>query len=82
MKFRFHRGALADSMATMIEVDGRDGLLGAIRRAFEDYGPEFADDQLHVMPYCGDDQRIGWKNVHIVTIDDYGVVGFCEGPLQ
>ncbi len=85
MKFRFHRGALDDSMETMIEVapiDGsvRAGLLAAIRKEYAALGPDFADGQLRVAPYFGDDDRIGWKDVHIVSIDGYGVVGFCEGP--
>jgi hypothetical protein len=41
----------------------------------------FKAEQVKVEPYYGDDRRIGWRNVHIITIDGYGVVGFCEGPV-
>lgn len=77
-----HRELLVDSMKTAVDVNGREGLLAHIRKEFSDFWPvpDFADEKLHIKPYSGDDDRIGWKDVHIVTIDDYGVVGFCENP--
>lgn len=80
MKFRMHREYLTDSMKTATEVDGRAGLLTHIRNEFADIGPSFQDNQLWIKPYGGDDKRIGWKDVHIVIIEGYGPVGFCEGP--
>lgn len=82
MRYRPHKGSLADSVALTIEVDGRAGLIAHIREELAPY-PEwdgFDGFTVRQQPYCGADDRIGWKNVHIVTIDGYGVVGFCEGP--
>jgi hypothetical protein len=82
MRYRQHKGSLADSMATECEVDGRDGLIRQLRREFRNWPTiEFPDDAVRIEPYHCDDDRIGWKDVHIVTIDGYGVAGFCEGPL-
>lgn len=82
MRFRMHRGSLDESMKTTVNVDGRAGLAAHIREKFIDLGPIFEDHQLTVDPYNGDDDRIGWNDVHIVTIIGYGVVGFCEGPAK
>lgn len=81
MRFRMHRGSLDESMKTVIDVDGFNGLAAHIREKFIDFGPTFDDSQLKIKAYGGDDARIGWRDVHIVTIDGYGVVSFCEGPI-
>lgn len=78
MKFRDHRGSLADSMATVVEVSGRDALVSLLAGRLEKYGFEFADRDLVIAPY-GYDRRIDW-DTHIVTIDGYGVAGFTDGP--
>lgn len=80
MKFRPHRRLLADAMAEAVEVADGAELLAHIRKLFADFGPDFKDDQLRAAAFYGDDDRIGWKNVHIVTIDGYGVVGFTDDP--
>lgn len=82
MRFRMHRGSLDESMKTVVNVDGRAGLAAHIREKFSDLGPIFEDHQLTIDPYSGDDDRICWKDVHIVTIIGYGVVGFCEGSAR
>ena len=82
MKYRPHKGSLADSMALAVKVDGRAGLVAQIRKELAPY-PQwdgFDEFTVRVSPYYGDDDRIGWKDVHIVTFDGYGVLGFCEGP--
>jgi hypothetical protein len=79
MKFRPHKGQLADSLAEMIEVNGRDGLIAHIRKELAPFEMDDFDDRaLHIQLYYGDDDRIGWKNVSIVTLDGYGVIGFVE----
>lgn len=85
MRYRPHKGLLADSVALTIEVDGLAGLIRHLRKELAPYegwsGLPFMNDAVHVEPYHGDDDRIGWIDVHIITIDGYGVVGFCEGPV-
>lgn len=65
-------------MRDMVVVDGRDGL--AKHLSDQPLLPEIAPDDLKIEPYGGDDPRIGWKDVHIVTLPGFGVLGFCEGP--
>ncbi len=69
-RFRPHRGGLAKALEEVVEVDGLAGLLAHIQ----------ADpSKVTIKPYGGNDDRIGWKNVHIVVVDGWGPVGFCEG---
>ena len=70
-KFRFHRGSLADSMATVREVNSLYELITALNDVCE-------PGKVLIKPYCYDD-RIDW-DTHIVTIDGRAV-GFTDGPL-
>lgn len=81
MRFRPHRRLLTDSLAEAIDVDGRAGLLAHLMTDF-DYWPSMlvSDEKLRISWYCNEDERCGWKDVHIVTLAGYGIVGFCEGP--
>lgn len=77
-RFRPHRGGLADALREVVEVNGRAGLLAHLKATGAGPSP-FNPSKIRIEPYYGDDNRIGWKNVHIVDIDGYGVLGFCEG---
>lgn len=79
MKFRPHRGGLAEAMAEMVEVDGMCGLIEHLRATHPSFGPPFNPASIHVKPYGCDDDCVGWKNVHVVTQDGWGVVGFTDG---
>jgi hypothetical protein len=77
MKFREHRGTLAESMATVVEVVSIDELLAHL-------GPIVAPvpltaERLYIAHYAID-PRIGW-DTYIVCITGYGVAGFLNGPL-
>lgn len=80
MKFREHRGGLAEAMDTVIEVVDRDALLKHVQEILSSWpdSPPVTAATLQVIPYCYDD-RIGW-DTHIVTLDKYGVIGFTDGP--
>ncbi len=80
-RYRDHRWSLAEGLATTREVADRRGLLAYLREDLGRYGYEFADRALRIEPYARDD-RIGWLDTHIVTIDGFGVVGFTDGPLR
>lgn len=67
-------------MTTVVTVADRAELLAHIKTLFSDFGPDFDDNHLYLEPYCDEDARIGWKNVHIVHIADYGPVGFTDCP--
>jgi hypothetical protein len=74
MRFRFHRGSLESSLETTIELEGRTALIEYLRQYID-----FNEANLMITPYGGDDYRIGWTDVHMVSIPGYGVIGFCEG---
>jgi len=74
MRFREHRGTLADSMATVVEVADRAALVAHV----ENLLGHAAD--IEVKPYGGVDQRNGW-DTYIVTLAGYGVLGFTDGAL-
>ncbi len=76
-KFRFHRGALAESMATVTTVADKEALCNIIRAAWG--YPAFGDGQIEVSPY-GYDNRIQW-NTYVVTLDGKAI-GFTDGPVE
>jgi hypothetical protein len=81
MRFRPYRGSLAESLALAVEVDGRAGLIAYIRTALRPsyMNDSFPDHAVNLQSYFGDDDRTGWRDVHIVILGGYGVIGFCEG---
>lgn len=81
MKFREHRGAYMDSMATVVEIADHAALVDHIRSMLAPYRFEFDSRLLRVKPYGGIDSRNGW-DTYIVTIDGFGVVGFTDGPCN
>jgi hypothetical protein len=81
MKLRQHRGGLAESMATTVEIEATmPSLLAAMRPVMAPWGVDLTPDMVHVEPYGGIDKRIGW-DTYIVTMDGRGVYGFTDGPL-
>lgn len=75
-KYRDHRGSLAESIETVQEFNDLQALLDYLRKTFKEFGFEFTDKALKIKPYCYD-KRINW-DTHIVTIDNFGVVGFTN----
>jgi hypothetical protein len=76
MKLREHRGGLAESMETTIEIVAN---MRALREHInKELSPNLVvtEGMLHVEPY-GFDDRIKW-HTFIVTIDGYGVFGFTD----
>jgi hypothetical protein len=80
IKFREHRGDLRASLATCIEIGSRAELLSHINNILAPFfDKQFPDSALRIAPYIPVEINTGWKDVHIVTLDGYGVVGFTEG---
>jgi len=77
MKFRQHRGSLADSMATVVELRDRAALAEYCRELLRPYAFEFPDEALKIVPYSSD-ARIGWDPQSLVTIEGYGVMGMTD----
>ena len=79
MKFRPHRGMLADAMKECIEFNGRQALIDHLRAIHPMFGPSFIDD-VEIKPYSErPDTRIGWKRTCIVESKQWGPIGFTDG---
>lgn len=83
MKYRPHRGMLADAMAEVAELaPDRDVLVAHMRAEVSNWYPQDempTRENVEVKPY-GFDQRIGW-DTHIVTVKG-NAWGFTDGPLK
>lgn len=82
MKLRQHRGVYVESMTTVIEIEPtKTALLQAVVASGMIGLPDpLTEDQISVEPYKHD-SRNGWYT-HIVTLKDWGVYGFTDGPLR
>lgn len=82
MKFREHRGALDDSMATCVELADRSALVEHIRKiAVVNLHPgiEIVEEQIVIRPYVmTPDTRIGWNATYMVSILGIGPIGFTD----
>lgn len=82
MKFREHRRLLDESMETVVELADYNALLDHLRKSAAHWPthPPVTAETVRIEPY-GRDERIGW-DTHIVTLKDYGVLGFTDGPAE
>lgn len=72
MLYRYHRGSLADSMKTVVQLPATIHALAWHLNAWS--------QDIEVRPYGGVDVRIGW-DTHIVLV--CGIpVGFTNGPVN
>lgn len=66
-------------METLVELDDINALIKHCEKLLEPYNLHLDVKELSVDPYSmGGDDRIGWKEVYIVTLDGYGVLGFTD----
>ncbi|MNQ03230.1 hypothetical protein D3C85_159280 [compost metagenome] len=78
MLFRLHRGGLAESMATVVELDATVGaLMQHLCMSNEPWLGEGKVDLLR-MKSTGPDERIGWDDTWLVRIEGFGVVGMTN----
>ncbi|MDA3802327.1 MAG: hypothetical protein PF488_00285 [Patescibacteria group bacterium] len=76
MNFREYRGSLEASMKTLVTLKDRDSLVEHCKYIV---GKTFDPTALKVEPYGdGPDNRIGWTATFIVTLKDYGIIGFLD----
>lgn len=81
MKLREHRGSLAESIATSIEIPNTiEAVAEAIRNSIQSSDVEVTNDTVHVGWYAID-ERMDPPEVWIVTVDGYGVYGFTDSEL-
>ena len=76
MKFRPVRELLEDAMEEMVELPTREHLLWHL--ILNGLAP--SDGVMRICIDQGPDERIGWKESHIVTIDDFPV-GYVDSLL-
>jgi hypothetical protein len=83
MKFREHRGNLAESMETMVEFQDKQALVAHLRYLLRPFNFRVEDKDVAARLYStSGDQRIGWEKVYVVTVHGYGVVGFSDSPIE
>jgi len=82
IKFRFHRGALADSLETLVQFSNKDELYNYIIQWLYSLpgNKVITHDDIAVKYYCYD-SRINW-DTYLVTIKDWGPVGMTDGPVD
>lgn len=80
MRLREHRFTLDESMKTVIEIEPTlDALVDSMKEKLRDLW-HFEKSDVSVEYYCFD-KRIMWS-CWIVTIKDFGVYGFTDGPVS
>jgi hypothetical protein len=81
MKLRQHKGGYAESMATVVDIEPtKAALLQAIIESGMIGMPDpLTEDHLGVT-FASVDMRNRW-NTHIVTVKDWGVYGYTDGPM-
>lgn len=79
IRFREHRGNLADSMKTTRSFATVDDLLTHL--VINSPHPIRDVSKIIAKSYGGDDDRIGWRDVHLVLSDLGQPLGFVEGPI-
>ena len=79
--YRAHRRLLAESMETVTEMPSFDALVAHLHDYLSICGVEVTASTVHIESYGGEDKRIGWPDVHIVSVDGFGVCGFTSCAL-
>jgi hypothetical protein len=81
MKLRQHRGSLAESLATEVEIyNTLHALSTYIARDLKQFGVSVEPEHVSVSFYAHD-PRIP-SDVYLVEVEGYGVYGFTNKPLQ
>jgi hypothetical protein len=86
MKYRDHRSGLAQSLATMVDLPAtRAALIAHLAQTWPfdcglaDLGVERLKGVTVERYHESGDHRIGWKEVWIVVLPGFGVLGFTDG---
>lgn len=79
MRFREHRGSLADSLATLVELDTRAQLIEHIENCYACFIHGYDFSEIRIEPYFMEpDARCGWERTYIVSLPGLGVIGFTD----
>ena len=78
MKFREHRGTLAESMTTEVELQDRPALVEHLAQMLKPWGwDELPDSHVTLVEYYPD-SRIGWHQQSLVIVKRYGIAGMID----
>lgn len=82
MRFREHRGSLADSVATMVELAPTMDALVLHLQAIAKPWPTMPPINRHTVTVTDQtpkpDNRIGWAETRYVVLQGYGVLGMVD----
>ncbi len=78
MRMRENKPTIEQSMASVLEINGRDQLVRHVIDTLKKKGVVVVDEMIHVTHY-GFDDRIDWDE-HIIVVDRFGVFGFTDSP--
>ena len=78
IKYRNHRGSLAESMETAQEFETMDEMRAYVAKSLHPFYVEVTKENFHSKFYCEEDRRIGWTPVCLVTVNGFGVVGWAD----
>ena len=79
IRYRPHRGSLADAMLEAVELNGRDEFIAHLRKAYASEVNESGTNVVVKKYGDGIDERIGW-DTHIVLVAG-NPYGFTDGPV-
>ncbi len=83
MKFREHRRTLEESLTTMVELGSLEALMTHLQKFAEPW-PTFPKIDASTVTFIanGTDSRLpDWRNTYIVTLKNYGVLGYLGEVL-
>ena len=82
MKYRDHKGSLAESMETEIQVNSVDEIKSHLNKFYNNFGKKVEEIKFE---YCGMDERIDWDTYYVLQKlngDEYfTVVGMSDGKF-
>jgi hypothetical protein len=80
MKFREHRGGLAESMETLVELKDTEELEAYLLKLWYPFGIDEVDLKIEEYTLYGG-PRIGWDKLYLVSASKLGVVGWLDSVV-
>ena len=82
MKYRDHKGGLAESLKSTIEVNSIDEIKSHLNKFYNQFGKEVDEIKFQ---YVGMDERIGWNTYYVLQRlkeeDTFTVAGMSDGII-
>jgi hypothetical protein len=78
--FRDYKKSFIESMITVQEFDSKKRLIDYFKLSHSESVKEHDFSKITIKPY-GYDSRVKW-DTYIVHLENYGVLGFTNGPVK